>query len=73
MIAAIDTMCSSMPSERITSSVARMVSGTMPPTTTPARQPRNSTTTIITITIVSIITWFMRPISRSTTSAWKVT
>ena len=50
-----------------------MVSGTMPPTTTPARQPRNSTTTIITITIVSIITWFMRPISRSTTSAWKVT
>ena len=70
MMAAMETICSSMLKARITSSVARIVSGTMLPTIMPARQPRNSTTTAITMTMVSAITRFILPISRSTTSAW---
>ncbi len=56
MIAAIDTVCSSIPRARMTSSVLRMVKGTITPTTSPVRQPRNSMTTHITITTVSAMT-----------------
>ncbi len=59
MIAAIDTVCSSTPSMRMAINVPRMVSGTMAPTTSPVRQPRNSMTTAMTMTTVSIITCFI--------------
>ena len=55
------------------SALRRIVNGTIMPTMIPVRQPRNSTTTPRTTMIVSIMTWFILPISCLTTSAWKVT
>ncbi|MNJ72508.1 hypothetical protein D3C77_691650 [compost metagenome] len=60
MMAAIDTVCSSTPSKLIAIKVARIVNGTMAPTTMPVRHPRNSTTTAMTAMIVSNNTWCMR-------------
>ncbi len=56
IMAAIETVCSSTFSTRMTINEAKMVNGTIAPTINPVRQPRNSITTAMTMTMVSPMT-----------------